>query len=268
MTLIVFAMPGLAASHPGLRYAAPKEAILDLETPAGKGPFLAIAAVHGGGWTAGGRSDAQPFCHAMVSAGFACAAIDYRLAPAVRFPGQIEDLRDATRWLLSNATRFNLERRGVILAGESAGGHLVSYLGASNPAGVPILGVIAFSPPTDLVALCEPGRALGVMAPEVRALTGARNWNADDVERLRQASPFFAVKSGSPPFLIVHGGADLLVPPSQSRVFCGEVRRSGGACELVIIPGARHGLWSEDQFGRWESAWYPGLIKWAAALHI
>ena len=250
MTFIVCALPA-AGAWP-----------VYVETPAGKGPFLTIVAVHGGGWTAGDRSDAMPFCRSVVHAGYACAAINYRLAPATRFPGQVEDLRAAIKWLLSNAGRLNLKTQGIVLAGESAGAHLVSYLGASHPTGIPILGVIAFSPPTDLVALCESGRAVGVIAPEVRALTGATGWSAEDVERLHEASPFFAVRPGAPPFLIFHGSADLLVPPSQSRIFCEELRRAGGKCELNMIPGARHGLWSEEQFEKWESVWRPVLIQW------
>ena len=252
----------LCAQHTNLRYAAFKDTVLDLETPAGNGPFRLIAAVHGGGWSGGGRADARRFCRVMVESGFACAALDYRLAPETPFPGQIEDLKNAIVWLLSHARGFQLETDGVILAGESAGGHLVTYLGAQHPAGLPILGVVAFSPPTDLVALGEPGRALGLTPPEVRALTGAAGWNDEDIERMRRASPLFALHSGAPAFLIFHGDADQLVPVEQSRAFCEAARTVGGACDLALIAGARHGLWNEEQFDLWVNVWKPTFLAW------
>src|SRR5258708_6203492 len=105
------------------QYAPRPAARLDLELPAGSGPFPLFIAVHGGGWESGTRADALPFCRIVVSAGFACAAPDYRLAPAARLPAQLEDLRDALMFLRQNASRLHLQPDRIILAGESARGH-------------------------------------------------------------------------------------------------------------------------------------------------
>jgi acetyl esterase/lipase len=204
----------------------------------------------------------------MLESGFACAALDYRLAPQTRFPGQIEDLTQAVRYLLQNAVRLRLKPDGILLAGESAGGHLAAFLGAEHPDSLKILGVVAFSPPLDLEALGEPGRALGIIPPEVRALTGASGWTPADLDLMRRASPIHALRPNPPPFLIAFGTADALVPPSQSRAFCEKVRQTGGACQLLPIPGARHGLWTEDQFDRWKSVWFPTLLDWIARLPV
>jgi len=266
---VLLASPGFAAYHGDLRYAQPPSSLMDLETPAGEGPFLTVVAVHGGGWSGGTRADASAFCRAIVASGYACAAIDYRLAPAVRFPEQIEDVRAAIAFLIANAGRFGLRPAGVILAGESAGGQLVSWLGAQHPEGVPILGVIAFSAPCDLIALGEPGRALGVVPPEVRDLLGVSGWTPGDLEKMRRASPRFAIRPrdavrGAPPFLLVHGKEDRVVPPQQSEDFCAELNRAGMTCETSLIPGARHGLWNEAAFARWQPEWYPELNRWIA----
>jgi acetyl esterase/lipase len=189
----------------------------------------------------------------MVEAGFACAAIDYRLAPATRFPGQTEDVDRAVDWLLDNAGRFGIVRQHVILAGESAGGHLVCFTRSKR-----VLGVVAFSPPVDLIALGEPGRGLGLVSPEIRALTGATGWSAGDIEAMRRASPLFAVEAqGAPPLLIIFGTADTLVPPGPAREFCG---RAAG-CEWIPVPGAPHGLWDEERLVRWQSVWYATLVE-------
>jgi acetyl esterase len=243
---------------------------MDLETPADTGPFLTVVAVHGGGWSGGTRADASAFCRAMVASGYACAAIDYRLAPAVHFRDQIEDVRAAIAFLMANAGRFRLTPKGVILAGESAGGQLASWLGAQHPEGVPVLGVIAFSAPCDLIALGEPGRALGVVPPEVRDLLGVSGWTAGDLEKMRSASPRFTIRprdavAGAPPFLLIHGQEDRVVPPRQSKDFCVELNRLGTSCEATLIPGARHGLWNEAVFTRWQSEWYSVLNHWISS---
>ena len=253
---------GLALVVAASLAAAPYE----LQTPRGPGPFVTVLAVHGGGWTSGTPADTAPFCRAVLEAGFACAALDYRLAPQTPFPGQIDDLTRAIHDLMRDAARLRLNPAGVVLAGESAGGHLAAFLGAEHPSTLPILGVIAFSPPLDLEALGEPGRALGITPPEVRALTGAAGWSASDIERMRRASPVDAIRPGAPPFLIVFGTADSLVPPSQARGFCDRLRHTGGSCQLLPIPGAPHGLWAEDRFERWKSVWYPTLIDWIQRL--
>jgi len=261
------ASPVFAAYHGDLRYAEPPASLLDLETPAGEGPFLTVVAVHGGGWSGGSRADASAFCRAMVASGYACAAIDYRLAPAVRFPDQIEDVRAAIAFLMANAGKYRLAPGGVILAGESAGGQLVSWLGAQHPEGVPILGIVAFSAPCDLIALGEPGRLLGVVPPEVRDLLGVSGWTPADLENMRRASPLFAIRprdasTGAPPFLLVHGQEDRVVPPQQSKDFCAELKRAGAYCETTLIPAARHGLWNESVFTSWQPAWSAVLKRW------
>ncbi len=224
--------------------------------------------MHGGGWSQGSRADAGAFCRAIVKVGLACASIDYRLAPATRFPGQIEDLEAAVRFLLSNASRFRLNSSQLLLAGESAGGQITSWLAAQHPAGIPIRGVISFSAPLDLVALGQPGRALGVIAPGLNELLGVSGWTTRDVAAMRRASPAFAIRPGNPPFLLIHGESDQIVPASQSEKFCEAIRNSGGRCAAIIIPQARHGLWNEDQFDRWRNDWFPAFTEWLANVGI
>jgi len=262
VTVLLFPAIAFAAGYAGMHYETGPVALLDLETPAGEGPFRVVVAVHGGGWWAGTRADAAAFCREMVKIGLACASIDYRTAPATRFPGQIEDVEAAIRFLTTNAAKFRLVTSGVVLAGESAGGQIVAWLGAQHPAGVPIRAVIAFSTPTDLAALGEPVRALGVVPPEIHDLLGVSGWGERDVAEMRLASPVFAIRADGPPFLLVHGRADRLVPAVQSENFCGAIRNSGGHCETILIPGARHGLWSEDQFDKWRNAWLPAVTEW------
>lgn len=253
----------LAQSSQILHYAPRQNALLTLETPAGAGPFRTVLTVHGGGWYGGSRADSAPFCRVVIETGLACAAVDYRLAPDARFPSQIDDLRTAIAFLQANSSRYGLDPRGLILAGESAGGHLVCWLALTPVTGqMPILGVVAFAPPLDLPALAEPGRRIGVIPPELRDLLGIEGWSKEEVRRMTEASPAFRVHSGAPPFLIVHGDADRVVPVAPSESLCLQLRASGSSCELVRIPGAHHGLWNEDQFDHWKNVWLTTFIRW------
>ena len=91
--------------------------------------------VHGGGLTAGDKSDINPvFLNALASAGYAVASVNYRLAPQYKFPAQIEDLKCAIRYLRANAQTYGINASEIFLFGTSAGGQLsaIAALTGSN----------------------------------------------------------------------------------------------------------------------------------------
>ena len=239
-----------------IHYAPRASALLDLYSPATTGPYLTILAVHGGGWSAGTRADTAAFCRIMVQSGYACAALDYRLAPANHLSAQIEDIKAA---IVCLAARRQTAR--IVLAGESAGGHLVSYFGAQHP--LSVAGVIAFSAPQDLIALAKPGRALGIIPPELHDLLGVAGWDEPGIKALRDASPINNIRPGVPPILLIHGDADRLVPISQSRAFCAALGNEP-ECQLHIVHDARHGLWSDDQVELYAPDWRVSITRWIA----
>ena len=104
---------------------------LDLRIPRpATGPHPLIIWIHGGGWIYGSRRRLPPhlFDNAvhdhMLDAGYAVAAVDYRLAREAGFPGMLLDVKAAVRWLRGHADEFALDPQRVVLWGESAGGHL------------------------------------------------------------------------------------------------------------------------------------------------
>src|SRR5262245_29691065 len=136
---------------------------LNLALPAGDGPFSAILCVHGGGWKAGDRADLNLLIAYLADRGFAAATVSYRLAPKHKFPAQIEDCKAAVRWLRANAKQHRINPDKIGAVGFSAGGHLVSLLGAAdkdaglegkggNPEqSTKIQAVVNFFGPTDLI---------------------------------------------------------------------------------------------------------------------
>ena len=104
---------------------------VDLRVPRpGSGPHPLIVWIHGGRWIYGSRRRLPPhlFDNAlhdqMLDAGYAVAAVDYRLAREAGFPGMLLDVKAAVRRLRGHAAQFDIDPQRLILWGESAGGHL------------------------------------------------------------------------------------------------------------------------------------------------
>src|SRR5207237_10124027 len=155
---------------------------------------------------------------------YVVASINYRLTPKYRWPAQIEDTKCAVRYLRANAARYNVNPDRIAIWGSSAGGHLAALAGLAGPSaglegtggyeGVSssVIAVIDMSGPTDFTAPPEPG----IDTSPVVALLGKPLDSAGDL--LSRASPVTYVTKDAPPFLIMHGDKDQVVPFSQSQI--------------------------------------------------
>lgn len=212
---------------------------LDLYLPRGINEPAPLAVwVHGGGWVGGSRSQLGPGADELVKRGFAVASLDYRLGPAHPWPAQIDDVRSALCFLCNSAARFNIDPGRTCLWGGSAGGQLVSLLGLTGnyeQEPLRIRAVVDFCGPADLLASDFP-EALAHMLEAV--FPPGENQR----ELMREASPVRHVTAGAPPFLIIHGEYDNLVPPAQARLFHTRLKEAGAPSELVIVRNAGHGF--------------------------
>ncbi|MEO8628190.1 MAG: alpha/beta hydrolase, partial [Betaproteobacteria bacterium] len=112
--------------------AWPQALPADIYRPDGAGPFPGVLMVHGGGWHEGKRKHMGRFSKMLARRGYVVVNIDYRLAPQFHFPAQIEDLREAVRWMRANAVSLKLDPMRIGAWGYSAGAHLVALLGTDN----------------------------------------------------------------------------------------------------------------------------------------
>ena len=221
---------------------------LDAYLPSGQGPHPALLLVHGGGWKRGKRRDMGPIAERLAGRGYACFAPDYRLAPEHRFPAQLEDCAAALRFVRVEAGRFEVDPTRVGGLGLSAGAHLVELLGvlderaepeATEPlrrASTRLQAVVGFFGPSLLTRTKEldfDTRSPEGFLPEVDGVT------PDEV--FRDASPVSFVSADDPPFLLLHGDADPVVPLGHSRLLETKLRAAGVPCELRVIPGGGHG---------------------------
>jgi acetyl esterase/lipase len=227
----------------------PKEA-----DPSGKRPL--IVWIHGGAWL-GGSKDRPPALR-FVDKGYAVASINYRLSQHAIFPAQIEDCKTAIRWLRVNAGKHGYDPNRIGVWGASAGGHLVALLGTTGDvkefdagpnAGVEsrVQAVCDFFGPTDFTKMSSFPSTMrhdAADSPESKLIGGPIQENKEKVQR---ASPIAYVTKDDPPFLIVHGDKDPLVPHNQSEIFYEALKKAGVETTLYTVQGGGHGGFKDPQ---------------------
>ena len=217
---------------------------LDLYQPRPRGyPLPLVVFVHGGTDTrhAATIEDFPAALAAIAAQGYVIASVNYRLTGEAGFPAALQDVKSAIRWLRARAGEYNIDTTRVAVWGASGGAHLAALAGVA--CGVPLFapagdanapsdcvqGVITWSGASDLRTLNAPELLGCIPAGCAPGLT-------------RIASPMSYISVTSPPFLIVHGGADTKVPPAQAQKFHDALRAQNVPAELVIFPGVGHDL--------------------------
>ncbi|MCD5408759.1 alpha/beta hydrolase [Candidatus Bipolaricaulota bacterium] len=217
---------------------------LDIYLPDGPGPHPAILFVHGGAWHTGDKRRLAPLARFFAERGYVGFSVSYRLAPAFTYPAPLEDLRCAVKWIRGHAADYGVDPGRIAAVGTSAGGHLVALLGtapetvgACGDPGVPsrVQAAVALFGPMDLLsAVGSPAEAA------VESFLGASV--QEDPDLWREASPITWASSDDPPFLLIHGLDDRVVPYEESVRMAAALRRVGAEVRLVLIPGAGHGF--------------------------
>ncbi|MBT2469827.1 alpha/beta hydrolase [Streptomyces sp. ISL-66] len=247
------------ATTPGYR---PR--LLDVHVPPVDGPVPAVVWIHGGGWLDGDRRYPPPtvpaaLLHgAVLGAGLALVSIDYRHSLEAPFPAQLHDVKAAIRYVRHFADVFGIDPERIGVWGESAGGHLAALAGlvrSGSPDGAALEGtegvgagdtavkaVVDWYGVSEIVALLSHPMPVppGVEFPDpYAALLGG---NAEERPELaRAASPVtYADGTALPPFLLVHGTSDGLVPYSQSVLLAQALEDAGGDVTLQPVEGADH----------------------------
>jgi acetyl esterase/lipase len=251
-------LPEQITVHPNLEYVPGGHAQQRLDLylpPKANKPLPLIVWIHGGAWFGGSKDDGVPALP-LVGAGYAVASINYRLSQHAVFPAQIEDCKAAIRWLRANAKTYNLDPDRLGVWGASAGGHLAALLGTSaavaelegaggnSHRSSRVQAVVDFFGPTDFLQMDDhavPGAGLKhdpPSSPESRLIGGAIQQNA---EKSQRANPVKYVRKDAPPFLIVHGEQDPLVPCHQSELLFEGLTAAGNDVTFYKIAGAGHG---------------------------
>jgi acetyl esterase/lipase len=230
--------------------------------------------IHGGGWSRGDARQSGAFTDwpgvlaALAARGYVVASADYRLSGEAQFPAQIQDVKAAIRYLRSKARDYGIDPARVYVWGGSAGGHLAALAATT-------CGVVQFAPPASTgrlpgsqartakplpqsdcvegaviwygifdLAKQGPGAGSALTAVRIHELLGCANGSCEAAERM--ASPIDHVDRSTPPMLLVHGTADTEVSVDQSKAMAAAMREAGAPFELMLVPGANHGLIARD----------------------
>jgi len=253
---LIFALLLVAPVHAGLtkdiEYSKPEGESLKLDAcvPDGMGPFPAAILVHGGGWSSGDKAtEIDPIFAPLTKAGIAWFSINYRLAPAHKYPACIEDAEAAVKWVKAHAKEYNIDPQKIVLIGESAGGHIVDMVAVRATKDKPdtrVAAVVAFYAPCNNVA--DSVRRGGPSA-SMQGLLGvpAGPMNDQTKKALYDISPLNFVHKDLPPYLLVHGTADKSVPYEQSVQWQAKLKDLGVPCDLITVKDGPHVM------GRWET---------------
>ncbi len=234
---------------------------LDIYRPerAHDGPRPAVIQIHGGAWFAGSRYEqGVPLLNHLANLGWVGFNADYRLAPQATFPAQIHDVKRAIAWVRANADELGIDPGMICLTGGSAGGHLTALAAltagdtslqpgfedadTSVAAAVPFYGVYDL---TNANGFYYPGLRDWVFEEVVFQVPYAGNEDA-----YRQASPTHRIHADAPPFLVIHGDSDTLVPVEDARDFTAKLAAvSDNPVRYVELPGAEHAfdLWPSER---------------------
>jgi pectinesterase len=259
-------VPQLDASVAATKYdicygeAGGEKLLLDAHVPPGNGKFPVVIIVHGGGWMGWDKespTDIVPV-FAPVATNFVWFTINYRLAPTNRWPACFEDVQTAIRWVKAHAAEFKGDLNRIALLGYSAGGQLVTLAGTRQNDDTKVQAVVAFAPPTDLVADNE---RRGGLTPSMQALFGWDSTNLTGEVRavLKKNSPLTYVQPGLPPFLIINGSADKTVPLAQSENFVKALKSANVDATLTTIPEGQHRI---SDWKKFAPGWQQQLVAW------
>lgn len=227
--------------------------VIRRETYEGLPPLLVY--VFGGAWMAGDRHQvAHSPLPAFVAQGYALASLDYRHSQVATFPAQILDVKSGIGWLRQNAERLGFDSGRIGIFGPSAGGHLAALVGTTSgtPHFVPdgysaqdcvVQAVVDLFGPTDFLQMDAHSISDEIIhddpgSPESRLIGGAIQHHPKAV---KTANPVTYVNGSEPPFLIIHGDQDPLVPLHQSELLANALSDAGSVHRLVVDEQGGHG---------------------------
>ena len=204
--------------------------------------------VHGGGWVIGTKDQqGRPLMLEMARRGWVCFAPNYRLSPRATWPDHVVDVKAAIAWVRENGASYGADPGFIVLTGGSAGGHLVALaaLTANDPAYQP-----GFEDADTTVQGCVPYYGVydlegetGTRAHQVRHRTVLTRlvMKTREADVFRRAAPIARVHGEAPPFLVIHGRNDTLVPVQEARLLVERLRELSGQPVLYLeLPGTEH----------------------------
>ncbi|WP_437213911.1 alpha/beta hydrolase fold domain-containing protein [Pectobacterium sp. LFLA-215] len=248
----------------------PLQLSMDLVKPYSDKPLPAVIFITGGGFIDAPKSKYIGQRVDIARAGYVVASINYRVVPTVTFPGIVEDAKTAVRFLRANADKFGIDPNKIAVMGESAGGYLAAMVATTN-------GVSEFDKgeylnqrsdvqaAIDLYGLSDLTSVGADFSDEIKEahkspaipeamLVNGIPWQGggsilQDLDKAKKANPITYISKKTPPFLLMHGDADNVVSPSQTRILHEALVAHGIDSTRYVVKGADHAglLWYQPE---------------------
>ncbi|MCS5574156.1 MAG: alpha/beta hydrolase [Pseudomonadales bacterium] len=219
---------------------------VDLYLPRGTdSPAPVLVYIHGGGWVGGSKESSVLRLIPWMEMGWAVVNVQYRLGEVSLAPAAVEDCLCALRWIIRNASNYNIDPEHIVVTGNSAGGHLALTTGmVPASAGLdrqcPGSETLSVAAIINWYGITDVGDLLD--GPNIKSY--AVEWMGSMPNRFEIAervSPLTYVRSGLPPILTIHGDADPTVPYQHGVQLHEELSKVGVSNQLHTVPGGRHG---------------------------
>lgn len=235
---------------------------LDIYLPgSGKAPFPAIIYIHGGGFRRGDKAKDLPLSLVALKRGYALISINYRLSTDAKFPAQVHDVKAAVRFIKAHASEYSVNPEKIALWGVSAGGTLAALAGTANNGldledsglgtAVPscsVQAVVDWYGPIDFLKMDEQLKQNGFKTQDISSLNSRLSMLfgkkiTEVPESVKMANPETYISPDDPPFFILHGLHDDVVPVQQSVNFSARLEKAIGKDKvtLVLVKDAGHG---------------------------
>ena len=196
--------------------------------------------IHGGAWIIGDkREQGKPMMYELVARGWVCVAINYRLSPKATWPDHIVDAKRAVAWVKEHIAEYGGDPAFVAISGGSAGGHLCALLAltAGDPAFQPgfeeadtsVQACVPFYGVMDMTGSPEGSGRFGPACSRCSRRRVMKIKDSEHPEVFGDASPTHRVHAGAPPFFVLQGVNDTLVPVEVARIFVDRLRAVSSA---------------------------------------
>ena len=260
---------------------------LDLYVPNDNKPsYPAVLVIYGSAWF-GNNSKATAFNifgKHLLENGFVVITMNHRSSRDAIFPAQINDVKAAIRFIRAKAKTYQIDPGFIGVTGFSSGGHLSALAGTSGTVksytiksatadlegnigqytsySSSVDAVVDWFGPTSFQRMDECGSKMthnDPSSPE-SSLIGAPI--QESLDKVALADPITFVDKNDPPFLILHGDADELVPACQSKDLYDALQKNKVRSEFVLVPKGGHGPGVfEDRYFKMMTDFFIGIYK-------
>ncbi|MEJ2048937.1 MAG: prolyl oligopeptidase family serine peptidase [Calditrichota bacterium] len=239
---------------------------LDIYLPEVEKPaYPAVILIYGSAWSSNNSKgiDLPTLGKALLDSGFAVVTPNHRSSMDAKYPAQINDIKAVIRFIRANAEMYHIDTSFIGITGSSSGGHLAALAGTSGlvkeytvgSATADIEGnvgqyltysssvdaVVDWFGPTDFLVMDSCGSTLVHNDPNSPESSLIGEPIQDNPDKCALANPITYIDANDPPFLILHGDADPLVPHCESELLFNALQIANVPSQFVLVPGGRHG---------------------------